>query len=91
MKFTYKDKEIELKYSLRAMMMYENVTDGKEYPTTLTDMITLMYCIVVTSSKDYSITFDEWIEYLDEHMELLNEFTTWMGTIGQNQNKLKKD
>lgn len=91
MKFTYKDKAIELKYSLRAMMMYENVTDGKEYPTTLTDMITLMYCIVVTSAKDYSITFDEWIEYLDEHMEFLNEFTTWMGTIGQNQNKLKKD
>ena len=91
MKFTYKDKEIELKYSLRVMMMYANVTDGKEYPTTLTDMITLMYCIVVTSAKDYSITFDEWIEYLDEHMEFLNEFTTWMGTIGQNQNKLKKD
>ena len=54
-------------------------------------MITLMYCIVVTSAKDYSITFDEWIEYLDEHMEFLNEFTTWMGTLGQNQNKLKKD
>ena len=53
MTITINEKTIELKYSLRAMLMYENMTDKTFNPSTLTDVITYMYCIVVSSSQDY--------------------------------------
>jgi hypothetical protein len=55
MKININEKEITLKYSLRAMMMYENITGGTLAPTSLTDVITFFYCVVVASSLDYEL------------------------------------
>ena len=91
MKITINEKEIELKYSFRALMMFENINGSTYNGGGLTEAITLFYCIVVTSSKDYSLDYDYFIDWLDENQETLKEFFTWIGSIGNNQNKLKKD
>lgn len=91
MKITINEKEIELKYSFRALMMYENINGNTYNGGGLTEAITLFYCIVVTSSKDYSLDYDYFIDWLDENQDTLKEFFTWISTIGNNQNKLKKD
>lgn len=91
MKITIKDKEIELKYTMRSMLMYENMTDKTFTPTTLTDIITYFYCVVISSSKDYSLSFDEFIDYLDENVDVVSEFSTWIVDIITNQNNLKKN
>lgn len=91
MKITIKDKEIELKQSIRSLMLYENI-EGKTFnPTTTTDFVTYMYCVVVASSKDYSITFEEFLDAIDENPDYLKEFTEWLISSSQNQNKLKKE
>ena len=46
MTLKYKGKEYEIKYSIRAMLMYENVKQEKEF-NSLTDVVTLFYCFVV--------------------------------------------
>ena len=74
MKITINEKEIELKYSLRSMIMYENITDKTFNPSTMSDVITFFYCIVVASAKDYSIKFDDFLDYLDENPNLINDF-----------------
>lgn len=86
-----KDKEVELKYTLRSMLMYENITDKSFNPETLTDVITFMYCVVVASSQDYSLKFDDFISELDEHPELITDFGEWLNTSSNNNNTFKKN
>lgn len=91
MKLTINGKEIELKYTMRSMMLYENITDKSFSPTTMTDLITFMYCVVVASSKDYSLKFDDFIDYIDENTAALNEFSAWIINTMAVQDELKKN
>ena len=91
MKFKIKNKNYEMKYGIRAMMMYENITNHSFAPTTMTDVVTFLYCIVITSTEDYSYTFDDFIDALDKHPEMLNEFTEWLNTVIAVQNNVKKN
>jgi hypothetical protein len=90
MKITINEKEIELKYTLRSMLMYENITEKTFNPTTMSDIITFMYCIVVASSKDYSLKFDDFIDWLDDNPNMINEFGEWIQTVVQTNNVFKK-
>ena len=91
MTFKIKDKEIELKYSIRAMIMYENMTDKSFSPQNLTDIITFMYCVVISSAKDYSITFDEFIDFLDENPNAVNDFGEWLTSSTNANNTFSKN
>lgn len=91
MKINYKGKEFELKCGLKAMLMYENVSGGSSTPSSLTDVMTFFYCIVVSSSKDYSIQFEDFIDWLDDNPGVMEEFTTWMQSITLTNNRLKKN
>jgi len=91
MKLNIKDKEIELKYSIRALLMYENMTD-KTFSTStlLTDMVVFMYCVVISSSKDYSLSFDDFIDFLDENPDAIQEFAEWLkNNVNSNNNFTK--
>lgn len=91
MNINYKGKEITLKCGLKAMLMYENVTGGSSTPSNLTDVITFFYCIVVASSKDYSIQFEDFVDWVDENPDTMEEFSKWMNDIVTTNNRLKKN
>ena len=91
MQITLNKKKITLKYTLRAMMMYENMTQKSFSPNTITDVITFMYCVVIASSKDYSITFDQFIDYIDEHPETMTKFADWIQDTSNVQADLAKN
>lgn len=89
MKVTIKEKEITLKSSFRALIAYEQITNHTFNPSTITDMILYFYCVII-SSKEFDnepMTFDEFLDYLDEHQDLLNTFTTWL-TESSKQNQI---
>ena len=83
MKINLNDKEIELKYSFRALMAYENVMDKSLEMNTLSDILTFFYCIVITSARDNSIKFEDFMDYVDEHPEAVAEFNSWLTTVIQ--------
>lgn len=88
MKVTIKDKEITLKSSFRALIAYEQITNHTFNPSTITDMILYFYCVIISSKEfDEPMTFDEFMDYLDEHQDLLNTFTTWL-TESSKQNQI---
>ena len=91
MQITFNKKKITLKYTLRAMMMYENMTQKSFSPNTITDVITFMYCVVIASSKDYSITFDQFIDYIDEHPDTMTKFAEWIQDTSNVQADLSKN
>ena len=89
MKVTIKEKEITLKSSFRALIAYEQITNHAFNPSTITDMILYFYCVII-SSKEFDnepMRFEEFMDYLDEHQELLTDFTTWL-TESSKQNQI---
>ena len=88
MKVKWEGKEYELKYSFRAMTMFENVTGTTYNVKTYTDTIVFFYCTFVSSSRLEDVDFDEFIDYLDDNPQLIEEFSLWFVNCLKEQNKL---
>lgn len=91
MKLNFNGKEFDLRQSLRALVMYENITEKEFSPKNFTDILTYLYCIVISSSKDYTMSFDSFLNYLDENPNKLNELTAWLNSEFANNNIIKKN
>ena len=91
MKVIINDKEITLKSSFRAMVAYEQITDHIFSPSTVTDILVYFYCCII-SSKDYdgTMTFDEFMDYLDDNPTILQEFSEWMTETSKQNEVFKK-
>ena len=88
MKVTIKEQEVELRYSMRSLFMYEKIV-GQFNPKTIEEFATFFYCVVCSSNKDLDLTFDEFIdEVIDPQPELLNQFALWLSSIMQKNNFL---
>lgn len=79
MKITILGREIELKSSFRSYMIYENIT-GKSFQslTTLADIITFMYANVLAVLKSPEISFEEFLDFIDENPNEVTKFSEWM-------------
>ena len=83
MKVVIKEQEIELKKTMRSYMMFESITDKAFAPKNLTDMVTYFYCVVMSSHKGLELQFDEFIDWLDEHEEMIKQFTQWLAGLNE--------
>ena len=84
MKVRIKEQEVELRYSMRSLFMFERVANKNFNPTTIEDFCTFFYCVVCSSNKDLDLTFDEFIdEVIDPNPEMLNQFALWLSSIMQ--------
>ncbi len=81
MTITIRQTEITLKYSMRSLFMYENITGQSFNPKTLEDFCTFFYCVLCSSNKDLDLTFDEFVDYLDEDPSKMNEFAGWLSNV----------
>lgn len=84
MKVTIKEQEVELRYSMRALFQYENITGQSFNPKTLQDFCTFFYCVVCSSNKNLDLTFDDFIdEVIDPNPQVMNEFAEWLSNTMQ--------
>lgn len=81
MKITLKEKEIELKYTFRSLMIYEQITGATFQPKGITEIMFYFYSTILASAKDLELTFDEFIEWNDENPNLINDFSKWVNDI----------
>ena len=78
MKVRIKELEVELRYSMRSLFMYEKIV-GQFNPKTIEEFATFFYCVLCSSNKDIDLTFDEFIdEVIDPQPELMNQFAEWL-------------
>ena len=85
MEITIKGNTVSLKYSFRALMIYENITQKSFNPQGLTDVVTFFFSVVVASAKDTTLSFDDFIEWLDDNPESLNQFSQWLTDVYNHQ------
>lgn len=72
------NKEIELRNSFKAYIAYEEVAGESFAPKGLKEIITLFYCMSMTSDLTLAITFDDFIEWLDANPGELARFSAFL-------------
>lgn len=73
-----KGQDYKLKYTLRALFIYEQIT-GKVFELkTVTDEYLFFYCILAANNPEMQLTFDELIDAIDENMGIMLEFQNFL-------------
>ena len=83
---TIGNKKYKIKYTIRALFVYEQIT-GKAFKIeTLLDNYIFYYSMLIANNPDDVIDWDEFINLLDDNPNLLQEF----GNILSDQEKKDK-
>ena len=83
-------KNYEFKYSLRSMFVWEEIT-GKPFEVkTLLDTYILAYACIISNPENPSLEFNDFINYADEHHEVMEEFNKFMSDELHRRELLKK-
>lgn len=90
MKITIKGKDVTMRYSMRSMMIYENIMQQNFNPKGITEILTFFYCCVLASCKDINLTFDEFIDWIDENPEAIVEFNEWLASVVNKNSYIRK-
>lgn len=94
MKITIDNKEYELKYSFRALMIYENITNKSFEPKSITDIINFFYsCIIVNdlTNGNVPIEYNKFLDWLENNPVELTEFTNWLLGVFNTNNLATKE
>lgn len=67
-------KEYQLSFGLRSMFIFESITGSAFNIKTIFDEYVYFYACLMSVSSNPELEFDEFINYCDEHPELLKEF-----------------
>ena len=92
MKIVINEQEIELKYSFRSLMVYEQILGKTFEPKGLTEILTFMYCVIITSKKDLQFTYDEFLDLIDENPGIIKDFSEWLtGAVQRNASMMSQN
>ena len=67
MEIRIKDNTVKLKYSFRALMIYENIANKSFSPKGISDVVVFFYSVVLATTKDNTISFDDFLDWLDDN------------------------
>ena len=84
MKVNIKGKEIELHYSMRIHILYENVMNQSlsAVQNKTTSLVVLMYCAIVASIQkarlNLPLSYEDFMDWIDEQgPDIFSEFSKW--------------
>lgn len=89
--FKIKDKELTLKNSLRNYLIFESITERSFVGNSLEDIILLFFSSTLAQVKDkITLTYDEFLDTLDEQPNLITEYIKWLTEVNTNNNEITK-
>lgn len=91
MKITIKGKEYNIKYTIRAMIIFEQVTKQMFQIKTLTDEYLFLYSLVMANNKDANLTFDDLLDAIDEDSNIMLQFEEFMKQEADKQQLFNDD
>ena len=81
-----RNKEYKLKYTLRALFIFEQIT-GKVFKLeTLTDEYIFFYSMLLANNPEMSLTFEDLINAIDEDINIMIQFQNFMKSELEKQN-----
>lgn len=88
MTISFNDKEIELRFTFRADMIYENIMQKSFKAQTETEWIVYFYSTYLAITDDTDLGLDDFILKLDESPKVLYDFIQWYVDFQNNNMKL---
>lgn len=86
-----KNEDFELKYTIRALFIFEQIT-GKPFKTkTLTDLYIFFYSILLANNPTTTLTIASLIDACDEDNILFVNFNNWLISETKKQNQFEND
>lgn len=85
-----KGKEYNLKYSVRSLFLFEQITKKSFKIETLLDNYIFFYCIILANNKDNPIEWDDFIDAIDDDATLFSRMTEIIAKQ-QKKNELLED
>ena len=73
------DTDYCIKWTLRAFFIYEQITGKIFKMQTLTDEYVFIYCLLLANNPEIQLTFNEFIDVLDEEVEVLKTLKEFIG------------
>lgn len=73
-----KERDIELRYTMRSLILYENIMNKSFNPQTTLEVMVFFLCVLLGSDKQLHLTLDELIDIVDADNQVLIDFTTWL-------------
>ena len=70
MEITINDKSYKIKYTLRAIMLFEQIMDKTFELKGITDQVVFLFCLIRANNDD-KLDYEDYLAYLDEHPEML--------------------
>lgn len=90
MKIEVNGHEYEVKSNVRAMMVYEGITDKPFQIQTITDFYTYCFSMVYANNSENVPEFDEFLAWFDDDPSLTEKFGEAMQTKKPLETKGKK-
>ena len=90
MQITINDKNIELKQTMRSIMVYEQITGKPFSPQTVTDILIYFYSVVIASNINLELPFDEFMNWIDENPEEFENFNKWLAKMHEKNGAMKQ-
>lgn len=90
MKLEINKKEYEVKLNLRSYFIFEQITKKPFSLTNMFDEYILFYSCLLSGNKDFDLSFDDFITYMDDRQDLFIEFLNYI-TEEQKRKSLFKD
>lgn len=78
MEITIKNKKYTLKYGFRVLFAFESMAMASFDPQKLVHEIILFYASLTVSNADFSMGFDEFIDFMDQHPDVLVKMRKWL-------------
>lgn len=88
MTIDFNDREIELRFTFRADMIYENIMQKSFKAQTETEWIVYFYSTYLAITDDTDLGLDDFILKLDESPKVLYDFIQWYVDFQNNNMKL---
>lgn len=71
-------KPYEFRYSLRAMFVFETITEKPFEIKTMFDTYVFSYACLVSNPDNPSLDFNDYIDWCDTHPEVMDEFNDFL-------------
>lgn len=72
------NQEYFLKYTVRGLFVYEQITGTTFSPDKLLNEYTLLYAILIACNEGFCMTFEDLINACDEDPAIFIEFRKWL-------------
>ncbi len=86
-------KEYMIKQSFGVIMKFEQLRNKRisEMDESITDMIYLLYSMLVYNNKSFTFTMDEFIKILDDDNDIITQYTNYLVELQSNTVKEVKE